>query len=422
MSTDRTPHIPPEGEESWESLAEGLFGIEFRVADDAQGSIDVDQLLEDEPDEAPAADEEGGAEDFDVALADFEQAERSEPSTTTDDPEEVPSDFDTELDAEPVAEGSDDAFGERADDGFWDALDSWDWGDEPTEKPAGEARGRGRSPRRERSPEAPARELPQSEPAATHPEFVSRDAFLEDDDFSAGLTDEDFEFLDEEERAAEPQVASDLGRGGEPPASAVESLERVGESSRRRRRRRRRRPREERPAAVAADSDEGLESAEEFGEIQRDEFESADEFEPAAGTVAEQAGEEEDDFAAGLIESSRPSAVSDEQRSGRGRRRSRRHGEPRERAPLGTVPPAPAAADLRVDEAEDEAVETESPTMSPAELYRNVPTWEEAISYLLKGRAGEVRDSGRPGGEDRARGDSGEASRGSGRRGRSRRR
>lgn len=119
----------PGEEDSWESLAEDLFGIDFH------GGIAADDLPDDDEDLAPAAivaeqndtaDEhelEAGFPEDDEADAGFPDEEAETDAEFSDVVEPTPTPAKAERSkAAPVAEEK---------DSFWDALNDWDWSEAP---------------------------------------------------------------------------------------------------------------------------------------------------------------------------------------------------------------------------------------------------------------------------------------------------
>jgi hypothetical protein len=366
------PKKPRRGEDddSWESLAENLFGIEFSRHDDADDLISPDELFPEE--ETPVSDEPDEASARDLTRDDSTGEGRAgELAEVVDSPEESP-----------VSARRDD------EEQYWDVLREWaadvSEGDEESHwSPA-----KGKRKKRERSG-APDPASSREEPSQEHrDEFAGGDEeteeFLADSDFAAGL----LEGEPSSKRSRPPRRADrddDLA-AGDPESRRSEDEGEPAESerhrSRRRRRGRRGRPEAEEPSRAAA--------AEETGSDQPFGFEEGEE-RPRAERDREE---------------------SREQRERRPRRRRRDTAEPEERP--ARRPPADDAGEEEVlvdwnaepmlnapagDEAEDEDDEREA-----VAAYRGIPTWEEAIACLLNPSAPEPRSGERePGGRSSGR-------------------
>jgi hypothetical protein len=137
--------------------------------------------------------------------------------------------------------------------------------------------------------------------------------------------------------------------------------------------------------------------------------------------VRDEALVEDAGFGAGLGLDEQPAAETVEPQPER-RRPPRRRRPEREREPQRQREPErereTAPAEVAAAPAEDEAAE--EATGEPASRYRNIPTWEEAISYLLGPRAREAAD--RSGGSSEPSKPEGDKARRRGGRGRRRKR
>lgn len=425
----KTPAKRPSEDDPWEELAEGLFGIEYGKEHASR---------EDEPAFAPPEEPEPEPA-FEEPEAGFEEpdsVEEPEPEPVVSEPE----------DDEPpaiAAKLTEPAAGETEKDPFWDALADWDVDDPhsvsksppptpvvpetPGERPSYDrgSSGRGgrrdeRGPRREggrregsrggsrsegrrdegrggRKPEgdrgAPRREEPSR--SAPRSERKPPEPVGETEGFGAGLIEED-PFA----RSVAPEPADDFDDDFEPieteaaEKSPAQEAEDESEGSRRPRRRRRRRgrrgegeaeaPASSKPAPVEADFDEDEEEGE------------GDDEEPLARTASEEP-----------VEEGRPPR-------GRGRYGRRRRGERPDESEfvfdfIEDDEPAAAAAVADEDELDDEdSVE--------AMDYANVPSWEEAISYILNPSLVQVEGGSPPAQQKRGSGDAPKQTRHYGRR------
>lgn len=443
------PHKLPRDDDSWGKLASDLFGINLSADD-----LDLSDIEPPPPPVAPAphaappqpvaaaskVDEIDLADmDFDADDADFDDDEEDEdeiaappaaaPITASsmsddDDDEEDDDDDDEEASTESQPDGGDD---------FWDALESWDWeasetanagssagessrdrprsdrgprgrdrggrgGDRrddrgsrpprrdndrpPRERtsearPVGERQERKPEPRTDRPPrrEEPPRRQPPREPRAADVSDEFGDGLVEssgalpaagwDDDLPAPPRSERPRIVEDAEIDERDDMPDDVGEETVSRRPEDES----GRPRRRRRRRRRGSSDREAPAARTEDSDEFAPA-----EIEGDE--------PAEDALED-----------------RPPAREREESADRGPRRGRRR---RGRGGRGGERPAPADAapsresasaemDFGPDDA-DESFEEEAPVV--AVTYENIPTWEEAISYLLKPAGDGRRDGG----------------------------
>jgi ribonuclease E len=272
------------------------------------------------------------------------------------------------------------------------------------ERPSRGERSRSESSRSEssgRSSERPARDAGSSRPAP-RPAPVNPDLFG-DDDFGMGLTEESRAQIEAAENAPETDFDA-----------PVESTD-GGERTRRRRGRRGRRGRGREKAAEGTERLEAGHPADLPPDDGSDVDFEADVPAPRARSerpaprsddsaefdvpAIEPAGDD-DGFGAGLSSGGRQRRPArSEGERGRERSRGSRRGssEPRERP--ASAGPASFASDAETGE--DEGVETES-AEERRDRYRNIPTWEEAISYLVKPKR-RSRDSGRSGGGGRSR-------------------
>ncbi|MCA9077453.1 MAG: hypothetical protein KDA93_20670 [Planctomycetaceae bacterium] len=403
MSTNPIPSGPSDDE--LELLAEDLLGIdlsadqadlepfeveEFDLDDDLFGeevpiAEEVTSVADEQHATSPArVDLDSDDDDFGASLLDDdEDTVHSAIVATLDDEEdalfvdvdEIDEESEGELDEEDEQE-------EASDDTYWDALEGWEWDDEPPKKSAPETR---------TSHASAERRTPSDE--TTRASLNKTDELLEDDDFGAGL--------EGDTSIVEAGASSDAT----PDDGDDESESRP---RRRRRRGRRRRPKKEATTESVVDDSEADEFDED--EIESDDLESLGESDLAA--------DDDDGFGAGLdVEASGgekgPEKKRRRSRGGRRRRGRRSAGSDSQEAASqeqGDDAPALKSQSSVTDESDSDDNAGRS-TREP-NRYHNVPTWEEAISYLTR------PSGGRPSGSSESK--SG-GQRSSGGRGRSRR-
>jgi hypothetical protein len=260
-------------------------------------------------------------------------------------------------------------------DDYWDALDGWDW---------------------EESDTVPQKTADEETPSPTRPVTTRKevgriadsskiDEFLEDAEFGAGLEEGS-------ERASQ--------RDSERPARRRRDDEPREAKGKRGRRRRGRKPREKSTDVPA-----------EPAEVPESDLSESDLMDSDLTDVIDE--DEEENFGAGLEVSERSS---DEGRPARRRRSRGRRPASRDREAAPEKDSGPPA-----DELDESDVDESQP--SGEDKYRNVPTWEEAISSLVqvKRRSGSSERSSQKDGRHPE--GSGRSRRGGGRgRGRGRRR
>lgn len=390
-------------EDSWEALAENLFGIDFAKSDDAEESPLADDLLNELIEEpAPVLEDP-----------------RDSVSTSDESPEDVATNNLYEaLEEVPSAEGeTEEAAAKKAEhDPYWDVLKDWEW-DESVEstsdRPSALRPDRSRPPKEHRKPDVI---VPSAEAEGIED---LRAQYLEDAEFGLGVLEDDASAApptSRRARSAEPEVARDEGDtfGEQPP---------TGEEGERPRRRRRRRGRGGKPGGEREPRIERV-------HVERESETSDEEVEPVGELDF---GDIQDDFdSEEPISEAREGEPAASDRDPERKRRRRRGGR-RRRRPDGSEPTSREAApreprereevessregerrkvDLHdEDEAwEPEAEDEESPEAlaRAAERYRNAPTWEEAISYLLKPKEAR-RHPSESSGESRPAGETSEA-------------
>lgn len=474
---------PPSPDEDVASAAENLLGIDLSSSQLPAGPIDLDdsdlfgEPDAEEPDEAPqSAVEAADVEDSPTAGADPADddgdfgagldvaSEPPPPAVRQPRPKPAPSAIakpvpraakSASLPAaeeplvKPAAEESPqkpDAQSAGKDDSYWDALEGWDWDDEPGAEKAdssksessgprrrGQGRSRGRSSERAgRSGERPGRRREESRPRRKPV----------DDDFGSGIDEESTDVKDDAELDADVSVF-----GLDPTESQERSLDRKPQG-------RRRRPAARRPKHADETRDTVRDEAEPDPDVSVFDLNPTESQErsirgdstrrrarPAAR--ADEDVDDGDDFGAGLEDATgdesrrrkTPERADDSEESGprRGRRRrGRGRGRDSERSEAAEerrpsrgrrerTPPVDDDDDSQQrDDADSQDLESREPR------FQDVPTWAEAIGLLVKstGRSEESSDGGRRrASSSESRGERGGRGRGrGGRRGSGRRR
>lgn len=411
---------PPREGDSWESLAGNLFGIDLNSGgESSELSLEELESLDVAPPEPPPVETpaDPGTESVEAtATAVADTKPEPEPDTSqfdTSESDDAPAGFDEPVgfdEPPPVAAeakpATSDAPADDAEDEFWDPLKSWAWDDDDVVANAEEETADDDTevvePEIVKGPGTDARRAAETFDTVSDYRTEYENEEKDDWDFGAGLLEDvpPPEKTEKQPRRREPVEKPEERKPAREPAAKEERPARKPE-------------REERPAKPAA--------------------------KPAA--VA-------DDFGAGLIESAAPADSSAEERrdvksretessdadkprerrSRRGRRRrsssSDRGAESREReteskdrgaeskaAREESVPDEESRDDdwdathEEQREPDDGGERKKSDKKSP---YRNIPTWETAISYLLNTGAtgasrGESGADGKSSGERRPR-------------------
>ena len=381
MSQEPIPNDPTDDE--LESLAQDLFGVSLNEQQDVEpfdvGEFDLDEI---ELETVSAVDEDSSTEqqpetvsplvddDFGASLLDSEEEPEAPPAKQRSEPIAVPeetvaggdlidsSDHDADTEKVPVEQKT----GEAEDD-YWDALDGFDWNE------GGEA-----SQPKSSIP----KELVDSSDTFEDLSIESAektDEYLDDADFGAGLDEQD-ESLTEAETSTVDSVEESNG-----------DAERKSGRRRGRRRRKRRRDQEQ---AKRGESAESAPAAMQEQQV-RDEDQS------------------DDGFGAGL-------EIDEPDQEQPAKRRRRRGGSRRGRrrtAEQSIGDNRSAEESLTSSERDEPKVsEKDSAVNRPKEgKYRSVPTWEEAIGYLVRAKPVKGDNGDSSGGNSRRGG-----RRGSGRR------
>lgn len=354
MNTASNKPNPRDEDDSWEALAENLFGIDFARHADADELISPEELFPEEPVETQPQDELARDESTGEGRA-------GELAEEADSPE---------LQQKPAAAGDDE-------DACWDALRAWasegEAADEEHHWTPAKAKRRKKEPRRAEEPAG--RETARPEPGDVSEPDEPEEEFIEDTDFAAGLLEEEArprrrarpappmrEELEEEERPAKRAAAE-----------AEEEEEEEREETERERRPRRRRRRARRPKAAEAE------------------------------TAAVSPREPEPGFAAPEEEPERAELEpEEEERRGRGRRRRRRPAAAGreetavQRAPEEQAEDEEVLVDWKAEPILDStaaAEDEEDEEREAVAAYGNIPSWEEAISCLVNPRRTEGRAS-----------------------------
>jgi len=444
MNNDMHTASRPGDDDPWQDLAEELFGVECGKEHKTEESMDSAMS---EPPRAAAHESPPVAREPEPVAARHEPELAFDADDTDEDDADAEDEFEfgeeltaetepaateTETAEEPAAAGADQG------DTFWDALADWSW-DESSERAArsseaqqerkpdrgprggghgrrDESRGR-RDSSRGRGDEPKRRESGSDRPARAHSSSAprpSRAAAPPADDFGTGLLGEEppttanypseeppSRFEDVEQTAdafaEEESFATDLNVREE--SSEPAGDEAGGDRKRRRRRRRGGSGRNGPAETAAADTStvQESESAPTGFEVAADE---TDDFGPA--NVSEEPVESttEDPAGESNAETRRPSR----------RRRSRGRGRRGEgSAPAASEASLPAekvpvseTIESVAEEDDDEDAEEDDGAIDHVANYANVPTWEEAISYLLRPSTVQVDPASAPAAGKRA--------------------
>ena len=403
--------------------------------------FDVD--LDDEDDAGEPEADDDLLETVDISFGaeedEFEDTEESFDAEADDSRSDVTSAGEKEAEEEEEEEEPAPSAKVRPKDEFWDALEGWDWdeeGKDSRDKPASRGRGQRR--------EEPSRTPPSR---SSRPAPPRREELSDDDAFGAELQEESAPPVRESREERRGPSREERPQRGEERDSGRRRGRRGGRSERDDRPREDDRPvreergsREERPAA----REERPARAERPA---REERSSREEQPPRRqGRDPEPVGFDDDDeggFGAGLeiepSESGREvreeSGATGEERRGRRRGRGRGRGRGRDASGERESTPRPAAESRptaeRVDEPEDDfgfeddlpaaesvdSTDADSSDDVESEVrFKDVPTWEEAISYLARpkvkaGSSGSSTGGGGGGGEGSRRSGSGDGDR-----------
>ncbi len=423
-------------EDSWEGLAEDLFGIDFSSDGISETPVLSDEVIAEVIADESAADSEAlpdvGTETDATAEVEAGQSDSADP---TDNAE---SQSDDSVTAEAVAEetAADNAESQSNDperDNYWNALEDWDWDDKPDSgRRSDSGRRAGKRPTSRQSDRSTARSVikddPPVQPAATESSDASaasfQDEFVEDTAFGVGVLDTvDFGSTSSDSDAAQepqpedeaqtevqeevsdvPSVREDSktethtqeqeaeeGQGETGPgdadgtAEADEDADSESPPRKRRRRRRRRRPKSDDAGDDATTGDDATAGddtpqadARPVTEVSASEGESADGFGVFVDDVAEKKP---------------PAAEKRSPRRRSRRRRGRREKSSEVESELTAVSTTPQDAETEFTDpsgnGDGRELNSEGGTPQPehdsveATAYRDLPTWEEAISYLL---------------------------------------
>ena len=346
---------------SWESLAEDLFGIDFGKPPEGEEILSPEELMLDELDGRPQDVEESGIGE-EVSSADTSESHSAPESGEAETVEAVAEGSSSEsLEAEQagdeeavdVAEES----GEAQRDPYWDALNQWQWDDKGSAGETGRAQNK--------PPSKPGKDVDSSDSLKVSPtgatsrlqEVTStpedfRDEYIDDDAFGAGLLAEPIEPEPDSETSEATAAAAEAT--GVSKESLVAEEDKPPAKQRRRRRRRRRRPSKDDAQPDSQDTSKTAEVVDEEESVQKE--------------IGEVSGE--------------PSSL---------RRSTRR---PQKSSPT----TGESGFDQEDVERETEDRESESEEQSQKDdddvsqetesSYHDIPTWQEAISYLLNASSG----------------------------------
>jgi hypothetical protein len=355
MTTESLRPNLPEEEDSWTDLAEDLFGIDFAQTPESGEFVPPEELLSvDDP--VPLDSEESN----DPAVSDeAEQSEEAEHSSL--------SGIEAEAQEQETAPSIQDIPAEREETGeedtFWDPLNTWNWDEGKAQT--------GRIDRDSRQPERSRRKpssFEREKPVSSHivrgdDDFSSteelREEYSDDSDFGSGL------LADEAEPVSDSEISDSSGAQTE----QAEETPSKPQRSRRRRRRPRRAKEDSGDVETVSTGDEKIEVKEE-----------------ASGGE----GSTGQDDAAEETPRKRPAR---RRRSSRGR--GKRSDSPAAESESQTSEPIGESEEFGAsilddelepvsEESSDESQDLPSePEAQSKATHRDVPSWEEAISYLL---------------------------------------
>lgn len=391
MKRPSIPSHPSGGEDSWESLAEDLFGIDVGRTPESGEVVPPEELEPEELEEeeaTPAAASEAASEAPSAAEAvspDADTGQQAQPSGSAADRRAVElvestaqvstGDADS---GEPPQRAAD-----RRDDSYWDTLEELEKDETRGQEPSVGSRGPRTQTSEARSQTTLSDERaptgPQSDRSAPAQRSRPEQKYFDNPEFGAGILDTPGDASEEQAAGTTPvetaeAAAAAAGDEGREASQVVPAESEADRSKRRRPRRRRRRPR-------SKDTELPDVAAREPGE-------------QGAATAAD---DRTDDAAR------KPSERSSElprQRSSGERRRPPAGATVKDESVDEEVETDDRDWDMDTDEDEDNSEES---SRSSKSAYRKVPTWEEAISYLLnpphagpKGSESEAKASGPP--------------------------
>ncbi|MCH7989586.1 MAG: hypothetical protein IID46_10635 [Planctomycetes bacterium] len=354
MTTDSLRPNLPEKEDSWTDLAEDLFGIDFAQTPESGEFVAPEELLA-EVDQTSSDSEESKSTALSVEAEQSEEAEQSSLSgIEADAKEQETSPSIQDMPAEHEETGEEDT--------FWDPLNTWNWDEGKAQ--VGKIDQESSEPKRGRENRSSfEREQPVSSRIVRGEDNFSsaedlREEYIDDSDFGSGLLAEDAEAV------SESKISDSSGEQTE----QAEETQPKAKRSRRRRRRPRRGKKDTGDVKTESSGEEKIEVKEDASGGE----DSADQGDAADATPRKQPSRRR---------SSR----------GRGRRSDSPAAESDSQTPEPTEESEEFGASILDDELEPESEESSNesqdlpsePEGQSKETYRDVPTWEEAISYLL---------------------------------------
>ena len=367
--------------DSWEGLAEDLFGINFSKTRSAAkvGTDEPEQAAEPAPidavDDGPRS--VPAPADSPIETADQASVESHDDLIQAAESDDASDDSDV---ADIVQDKS--TSDSDREDTYWDALESWQW-DQTSSKSNGAADSSGQSELVGAEARTEPTTAPTTEKTTTSSDRRDAEAYVTDDDFGFGIFEEESpreaaqaEFV--EAATEEPTFETDEDDVSDEAAEPIEEealpaeTEAVSETDvdepepsvrKRRRRRRRRRGRSPKTDEVLDESPSEAEPAAETGGI-------------AADDDQEEVAETDTEVVATVYE--KPP-----ERKRRRRRSSRRR---RKDEPTSDSGEDAATEDSQAESDDDDFTDEQADGDSDRSVttaYRDLPTWEEAISYVL---------------------------------------
>lgn len=401
MAKDPLLPDPPQSGDSWESLAGNLFGIDLN-ADGESGLLSDEELesLEVAPPEPPPIVAEETEEPVNVSFEEeeevnvsFEEDEEDEFNVSFEEEEEEAGDDDVSA-AQPVKtakpsnapsapakkSGDSEQSGGSEEDTFWDPLASWEWDDDDAGAKAATREAAEKANVEEDGEEAEVVKGPGTDARRASEEFETVSDYRTE--YDADDSDEEWSFgagLLEDVPAPKPEK-SEKKTEKRPKPDRPKSKKREPRKSRDEDRSESPKPRE----STRSESRTEKPRSEKPRREQRD-------LKPAPASSEA----EGDDFAAGLLGESKPEReTSSRDEEAPREKRSRRGGRRRRSSSKEKSTDAPkvdadstdfgAGLDSDIDEEPKKERQEKSRSEKKKAPYRNIPTWETAISYMLK--------------------------------------
>jgi len=382
MTTEPLRPNLPEKEDSWTDLAEDLFGIDFAqtpqsgefvspeelLAEDDRTQLDSeeskDPALTEETVEAERSEE---AEDSPLSAIEAEAKQQEASPSIQDMPE-----HEGIGDEAPASKRDRSTDETEKDDTFWDVLNDWNWGEDKvqvhkTDQDSSEPeRSRRKSSSFERQKPVSSRIVREEDDFSSVEDL--HDEYIDDSDFGAGLL----------EKENEPISESEISVSADEQVEQAEEPRSEAQKSQRRRRRPRRAKKITGVVETVSEGDEKLELKEESS----DENESSNQDHAAEATSRKRSSRRRSSRSR-KKRSDAPASERDSQ-TPESAEESEEFGESILDEELEPV------SEERSNESRDLSSE---PKLQAKASHRDVPSWEEAISYLLSSKPTAEGDS-----------------------------